>query len=187
MLQTAHLIHRLAAARYCEIEPTLDQAISRAWAGTWSNHFNTVNFQRASRDIWELISQGNDARLLQSMLDTFPIGALLIIIAGFPCQDLTNMGTSEGILGILGSRSVLFFAIPLITHLIQELRPDLIIHLLLENTNTMLEIHRNAICDSLNVSTREDGGYIQSNAHAWMISLRSRLLFSTLPLPFSFL
>ena len=182
LLRTFGMTSHLAAAWYCETDLALDQAIQRAWSSIHSTAFACSPFRRASGDVWDLLLGGGNANALQDMLNSFPFGALLIIIAGSPCQDLTTYNALAGALGLCGPRSVLFFAIPTIAYCIQEARPDLIIHFLLENTATMLHTHRAAICNALRITDGEAQGWVYSDP-GWTLARRKRILFSSLPQP----
>eukprot|EP00974_Lingulodinium_polyedra_P110637 10698866-Lingulodinium_polyedra.AAC.1 len=54
-----------------------------------------------------------------------PHGSLLLIIGGSPCQELTTAGARRGRLGLGGSHSILFYAIPATASVAAQLRPDL--------------------------------------------------------------
>eukprot|EP00974_Lingulodinium_polyedra_P027115 2616213-Lingulodinium_polyedra.AAC.1 len=60
------------------------------------------------------------------MLDGTPWGALVLLIGGSPCQQLTTAGRRQGRQGLAGRDSVLFYAIPAIARAITELRPDVL-------------------------------------------------------------
>eukprot|EP00974_Lingulodinium_polyedra_P013153 1275605-Lingulodinium_polyedra.AAC.1 len=57
-----------------------------------------------------------------------PQGGLLLITAGSPCQELTSVGPHGGELGLAGSQSVLYDAVPAIARVASFLRPDIYVH-----------------------------------------------------------
>ena len=58
ILQNFGLTSQLAAAWYCEIDPTLGDSVNRAWAETYSSAFSTVAFRQVNRDVWDLLFAG---------------------------------------------------------------------------------------------------------------------------------
>eukprot|EP00974_Lingulodinium_polyedra_P009548 915635-Lingulodinium_polyedra.AAC.1 len=67
------------------------------------------------------------------VLQDLPQGGLLLITAGSPCQELTSAGTHGGELGLAGSQSVLYHAVPAIARVAGILRPDAYAHVFAEN------------------------------------------------------
>lgn len=78
-----------------------------------------------------------------------PAGCTTIIVAGSPCQQLTFAGKYRGQQGLCGPGSVLFFAVPTVAWILQELRPDTIVHVVLENAASMQPVHRATIMQAL--------------------------------------
>eukprot|EP00974_Lingulodinium_polyedra_P133528 11226000-Lingulodinium_polyedra.AAC.1 len=62
------------------------------------------------------------------VLQDVPQGGLLLITAGSPCQELTSVGPRSGELGLAGSQSVLYHAMPAIARVASVLRPDIYVH-----------------------------------------------------------
>jgi hypothetical protein len=56
--------------------------------------------------------------------------------------QLTTIGTGGGHLGLAGRDSVHFFIFPAIARVIQLVRPDIRLHLLIENAGSTLPPHR---------------------------------------------
>eukprot|EP00972_Heterocapsa_arctica_P027585 4055423-Heterocapsa_arctica.AAC.1 len=74
------------------------------------------------------------------MLSHIEPGAMVLIIGGSPCQQLTTMGKERGATGLCGPDSKHFFALPLLRWAVETARPDLITHVLAENAGSMLPI-----------------------------------------------
>ena len=73
-------------------------------------------------DVYDLLFHPH---LLQSVAAALPANALVLVIAGPPCQDLSRMGPDSGARGICGERSSLALLVPAIAGLLQRLRSDL--------------------------------------------------------------
>ena len=111
------------------------------------------------------------------MLARLPQGALLLVVAGSPCQQLSTLGAHNGRLGLCGRTSSLFFVIPVVCAILQALRPDLLVHVLVENAGSMLGHFKKGILVSLNVPPE---AAITCNTDKWTSFNRCRLLVSTL-------
>ena len=83
------------------------------------------------------------ARVLAGGRGVFPCAAVLVLIAGSPCQQLTRAGQYEGKQGS-AVQSSLYYAVPLIAWATAELRRDLRVHVVLENAGTTLPMHTQA-------------------------------------------
>eukprot|EP00975_Prorocentrum_lima_P037899 7973732-Prorocentrum_lima.AAC.1 len=116
------------------------------------------------------------------MLQRIPTGALCLLVAGTPCQQLTTMGRFQGRQGLGGTESRHFFALPYVARLIQQERPDLATHTLLEHTASMRPMHRARILEAMGLTghARSD---MQVDAGSWTAFPRRRILISTLPIP----
>eukprot|EP00974_Lingulodinium_polyedra_P021444 2072500-Lingulodinium_polyedra.AAC.1 len=66
----------------------------------------------AASNVWELLRNG--AKRLKGVLRAAPQGAMLLVVGGSPCQQLSVAGPHQGRLGLAGGQSVLFYAIPAI-------------------------------------------------------------------------
>ena len=93
-----------------------------------------------------------------------PHGGLLLIIAGPPCQDLTVGPQRSGLRGICGHRSQLAVLVPAVALVLQQLRPDLRVHVLLESSGSVHRIHRQAITSMLGVPANHA---VSLDAQAW--------------------
>ena len=97
---------------------------------------------------------------------------------GPPCQDLTKAGASAGTLGLTGARSSDVYVFPGLRRVVQVARPDLEVHVLVDNAGSLLPPHRQAILTSLGL-TNGSGPVI--DAGAWSHFARARTFFSSLP------
>eukprot|EP00969_Alexandrium_andersonii_P127838 5649885-Alexandrium_andersonii.AAC.1 len=57
-------------------------------------------------------------------MDHAPLTAVVLVIAGSPCQDLTYAGAARGAVGVRGAQSRLFWVVPAVAMVLQHLRPD---------------------------------------------------------------
>ena len=90
------------------------------------------------------------------------------------------MGHGRGHRGICGERSRLVLLVPAIAGVIQRLRPDAHVHVLLESTGKMVPRHRAAICEALRIP---DPNAWKVDAKNWCAYRRERTLFGTMPPP----
>ena len=111
-----------------------------------------------------------------------PPGALLVVIAGSPCQQLTTAGTWGGRQGLAGPDSVLFFAVPAVAAAVTQLRPDVAVATLLEQAGSTLPLHRRAIGEAFGLDrdgTATHGAVV--DAGRWGPLPRRRILLSPVP------
>ena len=101
---------RLVGSWYAEWHAPLRDAVERLWA---RRHAVTGcrRHEPVANDVWDLLR--GDGQRLRGILDTIPESALLLIIGGSPCQQLTTIGTGGGHLGLAGRDSVFFFSFSL--------------------------------------------------------------------------
>ena len=132
----------LSHSWFVERDAALSHAVQRWWARRGPSS-GAVPHRQLGADVWDLLHPGHAG--VQEVCGTLPLGSLLLVVAGSPCQQLTTMGRGGGELGLCGGDSCHFLAIPLLCHLLQCLRPDLLIHLVVENAGSMLARHREAI------------------------------------------
>ena len=114
---------------------------------------------------------------MDTVCHQLPANTLLLVIAGSPCQQLTTIGPGRGELGICGEESSLVLTVPLIAGELQRRRPDIRVHVLLENAGSMLPIHREAIGEMLGVSAHNHAPVV--DAAGWITFTRRRTLFAT--------
>ena len=86
------------------------------------------------KDVWELLSK--DALILRQAKAMYP-HIKWILIAGSPCQDLTYAGYLNGLLGLTGRRSMLFFVVYVVLCHLQELFGFDAVRFLTENAGSM--------------------------------------------------
>ena len=173
---------QLVDAAYAEIEPDLANAVGRAWSARAHRRGGGVAYRHIARDVWDLFRQrgGAGSTPLQDFARGLPFGCCVIIVAGSPCQNLTFGGRHQGRQGLCGEASVLFFAVPTVAWALAEMRPDVTVHVILENAASMTPLHRTAILRAL-------GGLVENlhlrtlDAANWTAFPRRRLFLCTVP------
>ena len=89
-------------------------------------------------------------------------------------------GPSRGRQGLDGQDSPLFFVFPALARVVQELRPDIIVHALAENAGSMLQPNLQVMAHSLGLPiATETAPHI--GAGKWTKFGRDRIFLSTLP------
>jgi hypothetical protein len=161
----------LVASWTVEIEAHLRTAVERGWSG------HSVPCRPAAEDVWDLVRQ---PELMVAILRTVPEGAALLVVAGSPCQQLTTFSRHGGHQGLGGPDSSLFFAVPTVCWLVEQLRPDVAVHCVVENAGTMLPFHREAMCRTLRIPDNEQHGP-RIDARQWSPFPRDRTWFGTIP------
>ena len=86
------------------------------------------------KDVWELVAR--DSLILRQAKARHPT-IKWIVVAGSPCQDLTYAGYLNGLLGLTGQRSMLFFIVYLVILHLQKLFGTESIRYLTENAGSM--------------------------------------------------
>ena len=86
------------------------------------------------KDVWDLIAR--DSLILRQAKAMHP-SIKWIVVAGSPCQDLTYAGYLNGLLGLTGRRSMLFFIVYLVIRHLQKLFGTESIRYLTENAGSM--------------------------------------------------
>ena len=100
------------------------------------------------KDVWTLTNK--DSQILRQAKALHP-DLKWIVIAGSPCQDLTYAGFLNGLLGLTGQRSMLFFVVYIVILHLQKLYGIKSVRYLTENAGSMQPVHpdsrkRNANC-----------------------------------------
>ena len=100
------------------------------------------------KDVWTLTDK--DSQILRQAKAMHP-ELKWIVIAGSPCQDLTYAGFLNGLLGLTGQRSMLFFVVYIVILHLQKLYGIRSVRYLTENAGSMQPVHpdnlkRNANC-----------------------------------------
>ena len=152
----------------------LRAAVGTAWTRRCASD-GRPPYQALCADVLDLLTSPGP---LQQVAVALPRDSVLLIVAGPPCQDLTRAGHGQGLRGICGQRSSLAVTVPAVAHVLQRLRPDLHVHVLLESSGSMQATHRRAIAAMLGIPAAHA---VPSNAQAWTAFRRNRLLFSTFP------
>ena len=86
------------------------------------------------KDVWALVAR--DSLILRQAKAMHPT-IKWIVVAGSPCQDLTYAGYLNGLLGLTGQRSMLFFVVYLVILHLQKLFGTESIRYLTENAGSM--------------------------------------------------
>ena len=101
----------------------------------------------------------NDCYLLRQAVSMYP-DLKWFIIGGSPCQDLTYAGPSQGLLGLVGSQSRLFFVLLCTIRTMQVLVGVSCVRFLVENAGSMRPVHYVAFCRLLDLPHEPLGRYI---------------------------
>lgn len=86
------------------------------------------------KDVWDLLNK--DSLILRQAKAMYP-QIKWILIAGSPCQDLTYAGYLNGLLGLTGKRSMLFFVVYVVLCHLQKLFGFDSVRFLTENAGSM--------------------------------------------------
>ena len=90
------------------------------------------------KDVWTLTNK--DSQILRQAKAVHP-ELKWIVIAGSPCQDLTYAGFLNGLLGLTGQRSMLFFIVYIVILHLQKLYGVKSVRYLTENAGSMQPVH----------------------------------------------
>ncbi len=156
-----------------------DQALGRTTERYWRDRAactTEAGLEVLTDDVWNLMRAGGS--LLRTTLGSIPRGALLLITAGSPCPQLTTAGALGGRDGLLGATSKLFWCAPWIAAMAQHWRPDLTIHLIVENAASALPLHKTAIREALGIPA--EWVSVLDSAD-WTVCRRRRLYAATFP------
>ena len=104
----------------------------------------------------------------------------MVLAGGSPCQQLALMGQHAGQLGLCGRDSVNFFVFPALAWTIQQRRPDLHVHVMVESARTIVDIHSGGMARALGIPI-ESGKAPIIYAGRWTVFPRKRIFLSTLP------
>ena len=117
---------------------------------------------------------------LSRFAQSLPVGCITFIVAGSPCQQLTYAGRFRGMQGLCGPDSVLFFAVPTVAWILQELRLDTTVRVVLESAGSMHQRHRTAILQAL--GGLNAGEHLRTlDSREWSAFPRRRHYFMTIP------
>ena len=136
-----------------ECDPILRQIVSEQFLfrsdGKWTKSCpNTYTIY--ADDVRKLLKE--NCRILREAFFLAGPQCRWIVVAGSPCQDLTSAGPFQGLLGLTGPCSSMFYYVHSILWILQTNYPTELIRFLVENAGTMLEIHRQAILKALGLN-----------------------------------
>ena len=172
----------LHSSVFAETDRTLATSVQRYWQQ------RAVLTRRAghywlAEDVWDLLRPGQGDPHGSTPLSRFavalPPSAVVLVVGGSPCQDLTYAGRHRGQLGLCGPVSRHFYAIPVCIWALQHMRPDIRIFGGVENAGSMRPEYRQAILDALGCRCASQA--VLMDAKEWSLFPRSRYFFSTLP------
>lgn len=164
----------LAAADFAESDDILAPAFEQKH---WSTKacFGIQPYRKATKVLWDLMR--NRAAALSRVLATTPRNALMLIIAGSPCEQLTTAGAYQGKQGLCGPDSILMYAIPIIARAAQDLRPDLQANVMIETATSAQPRHNMAMLEALGIPLEEEGRHIlHVDTKGWTAPPRNHLL-----------
>ena len=126
------------------------------------------------RDVHTIIK--NDCHLLRQAVAMHP-NLKWFIVGGSPCQDLTYAGPSQGLLGLVGSQSRLFFVLLCTIRTMQVLAGTAAVRFLVENAGSMKPVHYVAFCRLLGLPHDPPDRYIWDLAKHTPFISRKRNFF----------
>ena len=130
------------------------------------------------RDVNSILK--NDCYLLRQVVSMYP-NLKWFIVGGSPCQDLTYAGPSQGLLGLVGSQSRLFFVLLCTIRTMQVLVGASCVRFLVENTGSVKPVHYVAFCRLLDLPHEPPGQYIWDLARYTPFITRKRNFFRNFP------
>ena len=165
--------------------------VARYWADRGRQ--GGPRFERVAGDV-DL--RRNRGCALAKMLAEVEPDAMLVIVGGSPCQQLTLAGRRGGREGLCGNDLWNFYVFPLVLHAVKCARPDISVHVTVENAGSMMDKFRAAIARTLGIPTEVAHAGIQPSgggdgdqgefapvidARRFSPYTRKRIFFSTLP------
>ena len=126
------------------------------------------------RDVNTIIK--NDCYLLRQVVSMHP-NLKWFIVGGSPCQDLAYAGPSQGLLGLVGSQSRLFFVLLCTIRTMQVLVGTAAVRFLVENAGSMKPVHYVAFCRLLGLPHDPPNRYIWDLAKYTPFISRKRNFF----------
>ena len=106
---------RFAGGWFAEEEDHLAVPVARYWADRGKQ--GGPRFERVAGDAWDPLRDRGSA--LAKMLKEVEPGAMLVVVGGSPCQQLTLAGRHGGREGLCGSDSWNFYVFPLVLHAVK--------------------------------------------------------------------
>ena len=177
LLRLHNLSERFTAAFFAENDNVLAGAVEAYWRRKTDEH-GGPRYTRIATDVWQILREGT--RLLQQICEAAPNNAMLLIIAGSPCQQNCTFGDGKGHIGLCGDQSFNYFCVPIIASLATKLRPDLLVEVLNETAGSTRPPHRAVIARTLGIPFSHMSNV---DSKAWSHCGRSRMLASTIGPP----
>ena len=143
---------RFAGGWFAESEDHLANPVARHWANCRGR--GGSSYESVAGDVWDLGLLRHKGRALAAMRAKVEPNALHVIIGGSPCQQLTLAGRHGGKEGLCGDDSWNFYVFPLILHAAKQARPDVEMHVAVENAGSMIEKFKRAIIGALGIPFR---------------------------------
>ena len=129
---------------------------------------------RYVRDVNTILK--DNCYLLRQVVAMYP-NLKWFIVGGSPCQDLTFAGPSQGLLGLVGSQSRLFFVLLCVIRTMQVLVGPNFVRFLVENAGSMKPVHFVAFCKLLGLPHNPMNQYIWDLAKYTPLISRKRNFF----------
>ena len=170
----------LALSAFAELQTDLAAAVQAFW-NQKARDTGCPPHTCIANDVWDLFRPRQGRTPLHDFAQALPYGTCVLIVAGPPCQDLTAASHASGTRGLCGDRSCHFYATPLAAWCLQAIRPDLLVHVVVENVSSMKAMFKQEFARALNLPTVSHVTTLDSLA--WCPFPRKRLFFSTLPPP----
>ena len=177
LLDATHDGPVLVQSVFAELDDDLATAVETYWE-TRARLTGCVPHRRIAADVWNLF-RGSPCPL-ELFAQGLPQQANALLVAGSPCQNLTRAGLHAGEQGLCGPASVLYFSVPTVAWALQTMRPDVTVHVVVENAASMLPVFRDAILETL--GGLDCGGHLLTlDAGDWAAMPRRRHFFGTVP------
>ena len=155
-----------------------DEALKRASRNLWKGRYDRGEGFRPetlANDIWDLFANG--AQRVKDFATTLPFFAMVLVVGGWPCPQLSNMSEGDGAAGLCGKDSSCFYALYLFIFIFRKQRPDADIQFILENV-LMQPQFKLAIKEAMGIENREDSN-VEVNTGEASLFTRKRGLFSS--------
>ena len=167
----------LVQSVFAELDDDLATAVETFWERR-ARMTGCVPHRRIAADVWNLF-RGSPCPL-ELFAQGLPQQANALLVAGSPCQNLTRAGLHAGEQGLCGPASVLYFSVPTVAWALQAMRPDVTVHVMVDNAASMLPVFRDAILETL--GGLDGGGHLLTlDAGDWAAMPRRRHFFGTIP------
>ena len=172
------------AAGFVDTNDRLSATVEAEWARRAAQNPECVSQGRIARDVWDLLRARPDSSIsrLEAFVRPLPQETLLLMPSGSPCINLTGSGVSRGALGLCGEASSAFWGTPVACWATLRIRPDIYVHVLVENAGSTLEHYQKAFVRALGIPLDRFGSHLVFIDNAKFSACeRKRLYVSTLP------